>query len=128
MKYYLFLDDIRLPSDVKWLKLPNDERWIIARSYGEFVDTIEQRGLPEFVSFDHDLSEHHYKVSVMENEGLHKFIDYGPEHTGFEAALWLCNYCQKNKLALPKYEVHSLNEKGSYRIRKALYVCAKSKI
>lgn len=124
MKYYLFLDDIRLPSDVKWLQLPNDERWIIAKSYGEFVDTVEQRGLPEFVSFDHDLAESHYKASVLENEGLSGFVGYGNEKTGLDAAMWLCSYCEWQGLKLPKFEVHSLNQAAGVRIREAMNLCS----
>lgn len=117
MKYNLFLDDVRGPADAKWVKLPNDERWIIARSYGEFVDVIEQRGLPEFVSFDHDLTEHHYKASLLENEKLSASVDYGPEKTGFDAAKWLVNYCRSKGLKFPNYAVHSLNQAAGERIQ-----------
>lgn len=119
MKYKLFLDDVRQPHDVRWVKLP-EGHWLIARTYGEFVDTIEQLGLPEFVSFDHDLTEYHYKASLLENEHLSGFTGYGPEKTGLDAAAWLRSYCVRNNLSLPPFEVHSLNSAGESRIREVL--------
>jgi hypothetical protein len=127
-KYNLFLDDVRQIYDVKWVKLPDDEKWRVARTYGEFVDTIEQLGLPEFISFDHDLADTHYKVGSLENES-HKYgsnldsLDYGPEKTGFDAARWLCNYCIARELPFPRYVVHSLNEVGGKRIDDYIKFC-----
>ena len=42
----LYLDDIRIPQT---------EGWDIVRSYDDFVNWIEMNGLPDVVSFDHDL-------------------------------------------------------------------------
>lgn len=59
----LFLDDIRLPIDclafIKRSKIDTqiylNDTWEIVRSYDEFVAWIERHGLPDFISFDHDL-------------------------------------------------------------------------
>ena len=42
----LFLDDIRKPPDVDWF---------IVRNYNQFIDWIDKNGLPDIISFDHDL-------------------------------------------------------------------------
>ena len=63
----LFLDDIRIPKDAINLIPTNFNRfywendWDIVRNYDEFVLHIEMNGVPEFVSFDHDLGEISYK-------------------------------------------------------------------
>ncbi len=116
MTYYLFLDDRRQVYDAKWVNLPNDKIWRVAKSYGEFVSYIMDLGLPEFVSFDHDLAEEHYKVSLQENEHTGPDYDYGAEKTGMDAVKWLVDYCIIHKKKFPKYAVHSLNEAASKRM------------
>ena len=121
MSYYLFLDDERQVYDVKWMRLPNDEQWLVAKNYGQFVDTVMDLGLPKFVSFDHDLADFHYRVGSMENEssafgGLNRTFHYGQEKTGYDAAKWLVDYCIFHKLKFPEYAVHSLNAVGGKRI------------
>jgi hypothetical protein len=50
MTYRLFIDDERYP--------PRDgNEWVIARNYEEVFDIIEERGMPSFISFDHDLGD-----------------------------------------------------------------------
>lgn len=114
--YYLFLDDNRQVYDVKWIKLPNEYKWLVAKSYGEFVSFIMDLGLPEFVSFDHDLTETHYKVSIKENYEPGPVYDYGPEKTGFNAVKWLVDYCMIHKKKFPKYAIHSLNGVAAERM------------
>ena len=46
----LYLDDVRIPQT---------EGWEIVRNYDDFVKWIEENGLPDIVSFDHDLAEVH---------------------------------------------------------------------
>lgn len=47
MSYNLYLDDVRDPE--------TDRDWVIVRSFDEFTETIEERGVPEHMSLDHDL-------------------------------------------------------------------------
>ena len=48
MTYKLFLDDERDP--------PSDNTyWIIARSSSEAIELVKTKGIPDFISFDHDL-------------------------------------------------------------------------
>ncbi len=48
MGYKLFLDDERYPADINPL-------WIIARNYEDAKWYLETKGMPEHISFDHDL-------------------------------------------------------------------------
>ena len=119
MSYKLFLDDIRLPKDVKWMQMPLGP-WIIVRSHDEFVKHIVQHGLPSFVSFDHDLGLEHYIV------GAPKYNEY-KEKTGHDCAKWLVEYCMNNNLEFPEYQVHSMNPIGSTNIRSYIESYKKSR-
>lgn len=118
MSYQLFLDDERIPRQVKWVELPLGP-WIIVRSYKEFVEYIERHGMPNFISFDHDLSWEHYPA--FEKDGgikSPKVIPYDiyTEKTGYDCAKWLIDYCEDNELPLPKWAVHSMNPIGKQNI------------
>ena len=81
----LYLDDLR----------PIPEGYIGVRSYKEFVTYIIDSGLPDFISFDHDL---------------------GLQESGYDCAKWLVNFCLDNNLRLPKFDVHSQNPVGKENI------------
>ena len=114
MKYNLFLDDIRVPSDVTWIELPKVE-WKIVRNYDEFVNIICSFGMPELISFDHDLSFEHYPQT---KEDYSEDIDYSKysEKTGYDCAKWLISYCMDRGNSVPKYFVHSFNPIGKQNI------------
>lgn len=102
--YHLFLDDERMPQQVTWVQLPSLEdfpskEWLIVRSFADFVDCIETKGLPLFISFDHDLGE------VGNNE-----------KSGFSCAKWLVDYCLDNNEICPDFQVHSKNPQGASNI------------
>jgi hypothetical protein len=107
----LYLDDIRTPKT---------EGWDIVRNYEDFVNYIEQNGVPEEVSFDHDLSREHTKY-YFENGGHDNPPDplnvEFKEKTGYDAAKWLCDYCWTNGIPLPKWNIHSANPVGSDNIK-----------
>jgi hypothetical protein len=79
----LYLDDIRNPKS---------KGWTVVRNYEEFVQYIDQNGLPDEISFDHDLGE--------------------DVKTGYDCAKWLCEYCWMNGIPIPPYNVHSANPVG----------------
>ena len=112
-KYYLFLDDIRMPEDVTWVRLPEVE-WTIIRNYSEFRNIILNLGIPEFVAYDHDLADTHY------GDGLHgDKIDYTKysEKTGYDCCQFLLNQCNNKGITHPPYVVHSMNPVGASNIR-----------
>lgn len=120
MSYYnLFLDDSRTPTKVTWIELP-PVAWVIVRNYNEFVKTIEQQGLPNIISFDHDLANEHYKefFRASDEETGDKRIRYETltEKTGYDCAKWLANFCVDKKLPVPLYYLHSLNGIGCANI------------
>lgn len=98
----LFLDDLR--------KAP-DSTWEVVRSYKAFVEYIEKNGVPDIISFDHDLSFEHYPFG---EEYPTADIPYGKyvERTGYDCAKWLID-----RGTLPKkYFVHSMNPVGKQNI------------
>ena len=105
MSYNLFLDDTREPH--KFLK-DYIRAWVVVRTYNEFCRTITERGLPGFISYDHDLADEHYVQSV----------DYSKfkEKTGYDCAKFLIEYCEKHKVSIPQYQVHSMNPVGRENI------------
>ena len=101
----LYLDDIRVPKT---------DGWDIVRTYEDFVEWITKNGIPDEVSFDHDLAEINYDPSTF----TETFKYY--EKTGYDAAKWLCEYCWTNGLPIPKYNVHSANPVGRDNILQLL--------
>ena len=117
-KYNLFLDDdpSRIPHKLNWIELPLVE-WVIVRTYDEFVKYIERNGLPTRVSFDHDLADNHYQEYHRADQ-YDKQLNYNncKEKTGYHAALFLAEYCIKNKFNIPQYFIHSMNYMGKQNI------------
>lgn len=114
--YHLFLDDERMPKDVKWIELP-PVQWVIVRNYKQFVETIEKDGLPQTISFDHDLADEHYQEYHAAHD--EKMLSYGKfrydecvEKTGYHCAKWLAQYCVDKNLPIPLYYLHTLNGIG----------------
>jgi hypothetical protein len=122
----LFLDDVRNPSQClsycyKWYGLDNlrykKEDWEIVRNYDQFVAWITENGLPDLVSFDHDLAEAHYHESMYKGGKVYmKYLETVSEKTGAHCAQWLIDYCIDNKKLLPEFMVHSMNPVGRENI------------
>jgi hypothetical protein len=93
----LYLDDVRNPQS---------KGWYIVRTYEDFTSWITENGLPDEISFDHDLAQ----IDNDPSSGRESFKYY--EKTGYDAAKWLCEYCWTNGLPIPKWNVHSANPVG----------------
>ena len=116
---YLFLDDIRIPVDA--FEYTNEpmfvhKKWDIVRTYEEFVEWITINGMPDFISFDHDLADSHYTPEYLWRN-FKKSLEWQMrqvhiEPTGLDCADWLVLYCRKNGRKLPKYDCHSANPVG----------------
>ncbi len=89
MKFKIFLDDIRMPTDI-YPNTDNNE-WSIVRSLTEFKDLIENRGVPDYISFDNDLGE------TLEE--------------GKDAAKWMV-YEKWLNISNMDFKVHSANASG----------------
>lgn len=121
MKHYrLFLDDIRQPQKVSNyiypIKLRKEflHKWVIVRTYDEFINYIKENGIPTHISFDHDLADIRYDYKTQKES-----FNYHAE-TGYDAAKWLCEYLYKNDEPLPICYVHSENVVGKRNIKKLL--------
>ena len=111
--YNLFLDDNRIPTHVTWVDIPKDQHYSVVRNYQEFVDIITLRGLPKFVTYDHDLSDCHYGHGL---KGDNIPYDKYTEKTGYDCAKWLVEYCMNKGVKHPSYMVHSMNPVGKSNI------------
>ena len=68
-KYKIFLDDERFPD---WVyKNTNNDDWVIIRNLTDFKNTIETRGIPDFISWDNDLG-----ASMEEGKDGAKWMTY----------------------------------------------------
>ena len=85
----LYLDDLRVTP----------EGFDRVYNYTDFVEYITQNGLPNFISFDHDLGE---------------------DESGYDCAKYLVEYCIEHNLPLPKFSVHSQNPVGKENIERLL--------
>lgn len=118
----LFLDDYRMPIDcAKYMYRKGvdctiyHKQWVIVRSYYAFVKYITENGLPQFISFDHDLAD--LEESRDMSYKNHRFNEESKkEYTGMDCAKWIVNYCLDNDKPLPKYAVHSANPVGAENI------------
>jgi len=121
MAYNLFLDDVRMPKDAfDYMGLPiyNTVEWSIVRNYYAFVQIIQGKGIPDIISFDHDLADEHYDPQIVEGEPYEKIYDMFDEKTGYHCAKWLLDYCIDNNEKLPaEIFIHSMNPAGSMNIK-----------
>lgn len=89
----LFLDDLRDPPDTGW---------IVVRSFDECTEYLWENGIPDVISFDHDLG-------------------IGP--TGYDVAKWIIEKNLDGKLDIPEnfsYYIHSANPIGKKNIQTLL--------
>ncbi|WP_445956548.1 cyclic-phosphate processing receiver domain-containing protein [Yeosuana sp.] len=119
----LWLDDLRNPYiDLEGL-VPKEKgivEWVL--NYEQFVQWIEKYGLPDIISFDHDLSDNQYtprencKDYHQISDEPHNIQNY-QEKTGMDCAKWLVDYCLDNDVKLPEFYVHSANPVGAENIK-----------
>jgi hypothetical protein len=136
----LFLDDIRFPKDA-WIYPRRDDKkqiisgkslemisgipngnWDIVRSYKEFVAYIEKNGIPDVITFDHDLHPEHmnYYHVITSKTGIINYQDIAIE-TGKHCAEYLIDkWNQSGRIKTPTCYVHSANQWGAKNIKEVL--------
>jgi len=72
MSYKLFLDDLRMPTDV--YPDTDNNSWIIVRTLTDFKNTIKEKGIPSYISFDNDLGD-----SMEEGKDAAKWLVFEKE-------------------------------------------------
>lgn len=116
----LFLDDYRQPIDcfVYTKDKIYYEDWVVVKNYPEFVKYISENGIPDIISFDHDLADGHYHQNLQEGKLNYYTEDFIDDYnkTGYHCAKWLIDYCLDNNLILSQYLVHSMNPVGKENI------------
>lgn len=123
----LWLDDRRDPTDdpVALSRLPLEEgcKVVWVKNYNQFVNHIYINGLPDYISFDHDIEEDQYAPKEYWDG---RYLEWKEEQniqsmTGEDCAKFLVNYCISNDfLDLPAWNVHSMNPVGSKLITDAI--------
>lgn len=123
-QYNLFLDDYRTPlSAYEYTKYIHflERQWVIVKNYDEFCKVIVANGLPELISFDHDLAHQHYVPEFYwdDYDASKKYQEEQiyTEKTGYDCAKWLVEFCIDNSKVLPKWYVHSMNPVGADNIK-----------
>ena len=113
--YRIFLDDIRTPENAwNYMKNPIYLKldWEIVRNFQEFVQIIEDRGIPGMVSYDHDLADVKYDPKTqIESFEYH-------EETGLDCAKYLIKKLEGTQH--PDWWVHSANPVGAERIKNVI--------
>lgn len=94
--------------------------WVVVKDYYAFVHYISKNGLPDIISFDHDLAFSHYtpeelwtdynKSKAWQEQQQHQ------EKTGYDCAKWLTHYCVDNSIKLCEFLSHSMNPVGKDNI------------
>lgn len=129
----LWLDDIRDPNQEHWKQWLDKRIEIVERNivwvknYSEFVQYIEENGLPTVICFDHDLGK---PIEMMNaSKGKKKARELkSKELTGYDCAKWLVEYCLDNDINHISYLIQSSNLPGKININSLLSNFNKSKI
>ena len=108
MIYNIYLDDVRTP-------ITSNIRWVIVRSYDEFVSKINELGLEniKLISLDHDLGD--TAIKEWHDNVYHNFtLDYNniTEKTGMDCTKWLVEKWMDGA-PVCEVKVHSANAIGS---------------
>lgn len=111
MSYNLFLDDNRT-LEMAWRMTSKTDyllkEWVIVRSYEEFVEYIEENGMPDLISYDHDLGD----VNPEDPNHLEK--------TGYSCVKWLIEYCLDYDINMTSYMIHTNNPRGRKDIHETI--------
>lgn len=102
----LYLDDMRVPT------LHGVD---LVQNYAEFTEYLDDKGMPDLISFDHDLAREHYPSGPNEAGQEISYSTYR-EKTGLDCARFII----ENGLALRYWAVHSANVQGRINIERAL--------
>ena len=126
MGYNLFLDDVRSPyRDMGYMKyrgvvgVYQDIEWVIIRNFEEFKEAIDTNGIPNIISYDHDLGDEQYHPSMYEGQEAYEAVaTQFTEKTGKECVEYLISKLEGSPH--PRYIIHSQNPVGVQRIEQVI--------
>lgn len=106
----LFLDDQRTPEECVG-EIYDTGNWDLVGDFDEFQAYIMERGVPDVISFDHDLADDHYDIDWWDvyKEGLLAPTTF---RTGLDCIKWLRSFCLESNSPMPECLVHSMNPVG----------------
>lgn len=130
MKTLLWLDDLRDPKDNIWNNWiarqgvnPNEHNLIWVKNYQDFVQWVNDNGVPDVVCFDHDLGQDiaidRYTTGGMSKTQVKKLKKL-ETRSGYEVAKWLVRYCIQANNGLPIWLIQSANPFGAANIKNYL--------
>lgn len=104
----MFLDDVRALNEIIGEEEILAREWTVARSSDDAITQVFLFGMPELISFDHDL---------------------GGEDTSMQFLKWLTEEWLDGKFgdcSIPDYQIHSANPVGSANIKSWMETWKKS--
>jgi hypothetical protein len=122
--YYLFLDDNRIPNYIKHVPgVPQEVTWTTVRTFDSFVKCIQENGVPEFISYDHDLCIDAVKEFLKAEEQQRDFNYFKKpmEKTGMHCLFWLLDYLENSSQKHPRFYIHSSNWKCAGKMRDKIF-------
>lgn len=115
-KTALYLDDLRTPVET----LEGYHPWSVVRNYEEFVSHIKHNGIPDLISFDHDLADEHVADYYDKQAQGISTISYDKfkEKTGVDCLNWLVDLVLDDPEQVKPFIiwVHSHNPMGAANI------------
>ena len=131
MSYKLFLDDFRQPRDAQLsgstqMLLEASETdgsdWLVVRTYDDFIKTIEDKGMPEMISFDHDLTPTHMKIYMQSaDRNSLNYNAIGMDKTGYHCAMVFEECWMEMDKPKVKVYIHTANHIGARNIKQVLW-------
>jgi hypothetical protein len=119
LKTALYVDSTSTPVDT----IPGYKPWVIVQNYEEFTEYIKLNGIPDYISFEHDLAVEHISDFIKNQTIGAEAINYEQfeEKTGYDCALWLCEHIEEQRekgidLKINAVGVHSINPGGTMNI------------
>lgn len=100
--YSLFIDDIRTPKTVAPVG-----NWVITRTYFQVLQALAKQGVPDFISFDHELGESCDAIQVAK-----LFVKLDQDHIEKHGTPFLPTHFS--------FEVHSAKSETSGNVRPLL--------
>jgi hypothetical protein len=95
LKTALYLDASKTPVR----NITGYAPWAVVRNFPDFAGHIMRHGIPDYISFEHDLAEEHFAdFAANQAQGV-MAIEYDSftEKTGYHCAQWLISFCEMHR-------------------------------